>query len=148
MTVKNARGVKLFLKVGNGASPEVFTAFCTINAQRGITFTAGTREFPLIDCNDPDAIAWILREKDSLSAAFTGAGQLNTPDVEEFFDWLKEEDSRNCQVVLDVPAIDGGIIWEGKWHLTEFSITGDRGTKQEASITAASDGEISLVPNS
>ena len=32
MTVKHARGVKLVLKVGNGASPEVFTAKCSIKS--------------------------------------------------------------------------------------------------------------------
>jgi hypothetical protein len=145
--VKHARGLKLLLKVGDGASPETFTALCTVNSQRGIVFTSPTNEFPEIDCSDPDAISWLLREKVSLSGAFTGAGILNTPDVEDMFDWLVSPDSKNCQVVVDVPALDGGIIFEGAWHLTDFGITGDRGAKMEGNITLASDGEISKAAN-
>jgi hypothetical protein len=145
--IKNARGVKLLLKVGDGASPETFAQFCSINTQRGLSFTTATNDNIDIDCDDPDALAWLAREKVSISATFTGSGTLNTPDVEEFFEWLSSPDSKNCQVVVDVPAASGGVIFEGRWHLTDFEITGDRGTKQECSITCTSDGEISLVPN-
>jgi len=147
-TVKHARGVKLLVKVGDGADPEVFSAYCTINSTRGITFTSTTREFNLPDCSNPDQIAWVAREKDGLSVNVTGGGILNTPDVEEFFDWWKSEDSKNVQIVVDVPSVDGGVIFEGAFHLTEFGITGDRGGKQEASITLASDGEVTATANS
>lgn len=145
--VKHARGVKLVLKVGNGASPEVFTAKCSINAARGISFAAATRDFAVPDCTDPDMIAWLSREKESLSVAFSGAGMLNTPDVEDFFDWWRDEDPKNCQVVVDVPSADGGVIFEGLYHLTDFGITGDRGGKQEMTISLASDGEITCGAN-
>lgn len=145
--VKHARGVKLVLKVGNGADPEVFTAKCSINAARGISFSATTREFNIPDCSDPDMITWLAREKDSLSVSVTGAGMLNTTDVSDFFDWWKGEDAKNCQVVVDVPSADGGVIFTGAYHLTEFSITGDRGGKQECAITLASDGEVTSAAN-
>jgi hypothetical protein len=146
--VKNARGVKLLLKVGDGGNPEVFAAFCSINAARGISFTAATREFNVPDCTNPDQIAWLAREKESLSVSVTGAGMLNTPDVQSFFDWWTDEDSRNCHLVVDVPSADGGVIFEGAFHLTEFSVTGDRGAKMEVSLTLASDGAVTSVPNS
>ena len=145
--VKHARGVKLLLKVGDGASPEVFSTFCSINAARGISFTSTTTDFNLPDCDDPEQIAWVVREKDGLSASVTGAGVLNTPDVEGFFDWLASPDSKNCKVVVDVPAVDGGIVFSGAFHLTDFEITGDRGGKMECSITLASDGEITSAAN-
>lgn len=145
--VKHARGVALLLKLSNGASPEVLTIYCSINAARGITFTSATNDFSIPDCVDLDKIAWLAREKVSLSVGVTGAGILNTPDVKPFFDWWKSEDSRTCEIVVDVPAADGGVIFAGKLHLTEFSITGDRGAKQEVSITLASDGEVTCVAN-
>lgn len=145
--VKHARGVQLLLKVGNGADPEVFTAKCSINAARGITFTAATNDFEIPDCTDPVKIAWIAREKSSLSVAVTGAGILNTPDVQAFFDWWQSPDSVNCQVIVDVPSADGGVVFAGAYHLTDFSITGDKGAKQECSITLASDGEVTCVAN-
>lgn len=145
--VKHARGVKLLLKVGDGGGPEVFSTFCSINAARGITFTSATRDFAVPDCTDPDQIAWLAREKESLSVSVTGSGMVNTPDVEAFFDWWKSEDSKNCQVVVDVASVDGGVIFEGAFHLTEFSITGDRGSKMETSISLASDGEVTSTAN-
>lgn len=145
--VKHARGVKLVVKIGDGAEPEVFTALCTINAARGISFTSATRDFVEPDCADPDLIGWIIREKESLSVSVTGGGMLNTPDVEDVFDWWKDELSKNVQVVVDVPSADGGVIFEGAFHLTDFEITGDRGAKQEATMTLQSDGEITLVAN-
>lgn len=146
--VKHARGVKLLLKVGDGASPETFAAYCTVNAARGITFTSATNDFNIPDCDDPDQIGWLAREKVSLSVAVTGAGILNTPDVQDFFDWWSSENSKNCQIVVDVPSADGGVIFEGAFHLTEFAITGDRGAKQEANLTLASDGEVTCTANS
>lgn len=145
--VKHARGLKLVLKVGNGADQQVFTAKCSINSARGITFTAATNDIALPDCDDDELLAWLVREKVSVSAAFNGAGMLNTPDVQEFFDWSTSPDSVDCQVVVDVPSADGGVIFEGAWHCTEFGITGDRGAKQECSIALASDGVITCAAN-
>lgn len=146
--VKSARGVTLLLKVSDGSSPEGFTSFCTVNAARGITFTAATNEFNIPDCQDPDLIGWLAREKVSLSVGVTGAGILNTPDVQAFYDWWSNEDSKNCQIVVDVPGADGGVIFEGLFHLTDFAITGDRGAKMEATLTLASDGEVTSDTNS
>jgi predicted secreted protein len=145
--VQHARGVKLLLKVGDGASPEVFTAYCTINAARSISGTAATNDFNIPDCEDPDALAWISREKVSLSYSVAGAGILNTPDTELFTEFLADPDPRNCQIIVDVPAADGGVIFEGAFHLTEFQITGDRGGKMEASIALVSDGEVTVTDN-
>lgn len=145
--VKHARGVKLLIKVGDGADPEVFTAMCSINAARSISGEAGTNDFNIPDCEDPDALAWVVREKNSLSYSFSGAGILDTDNVETFTDWLADPSSRNAQIVVDVPAADGGVIFAGAWHLTGFEITGDRGGKMETSISGVSDGEITVTAN-
>lgn len=145
--VKHARGVKLLIKVGDGASPEEFATPCSINAERGITFTAGSNDQDIPDCANPDAIAWVVREKSNLSASITGSGVLDTSDVETFFDWLKSEDPKNVKVIVDVPSTDGGVIFTGAFHLTEFSITGNRGEKMQASISLSSSGEITSGAN-
>lgn len=143
--VKHARGVKLLIKVGDGAAPEVFTAFCTVNAARSIAGEAATNDFNIPDCEDPDAMGWLAREKVSLSYSLSGAGILNTPDVEVFADYLADPLSRNCEIIVDVPAADGGVIFAGKFHLTAFEITGDRGGKMEATISMVSDGEVTVT---
>lgn len=145
--VKHARGVKLLLKIGNGQIPEQFIAKCSFNAARGITFSSTTNDFVIPDCTNPDKIGWVAREKASVSVAVTGAGILNTPDVQDMYDYAISEEPRNCQVVVDVPSGDGGVVFEGPFHCTDFGITGDRGGKQECSISLASDGEVTCVAN-
>jgi len=141
--VKYLRGVKLLVKVGDGESPEVFTTYCTINAARGISFAASTNDFNIPDCADPDLMAWLVREKVSISGDISGAGTLNTPDTEEFFDWVKSPDTRNVQVHLDaVSMANGGGYWAGAYHCTQFEVTGDRGGIAEASVQLLSSGEV------
>ena len=145
--LKDASGVKLRIKVGDGLSPETFAAPCLINTTRGITFSSTTNEFAQIDCDNPDLVAWTLREKALLSCSISGAGTLNTPDVQDFVDWVTSENPKNVQVVVDVPSADGGVIFSGSFHLTEFAITGNRGAKQECTITLLSDGAITSAAN-
>lgn len=146
-TIKKASGVKLLLKVEDQDTPGLFVAFCSINAGRGVKFTSTFGEFPDIDCDDPEGVAWIAREKKDVSCSIDGAGTLNTPDLAEFYAWQVSPDSRNCQVVVDVDPMDGGVIFEGTFHLGDFGVTGDRGTKQEVTIAAVSDGAVTMVPN-
>ena len=120
-------------------------AWCTVNAARSISGEAATNDFNIPDCEDPDAMGWLAREKVSLSYSLTGAGILNTPDVEEFHDFLIDPLSRSSEIVVDVPAVDGEVIFAGKFHLTGFEITGDRGAKMEATITMVSDGEVTVT---
>lgn len=145
--VKHARGVKLLLKVGDGNSPEVFTGLCTINTDRELAFDAATNDFAIPDCSDVDLVAWLAREKVSLSSSFTGGGTVNTPDLTRIDAFLRDPDSRNCQIVMDVPAADGGVIWEGPYHLTNWKLSGTIGAKAQGSITLASDGEVTMTVN-
>lgn len=144
--VKYARGVQLLVMVGDGGSPEVFTAFCTVNAQRTLVGDAKTNDFIIPDCADPMALAWLAREKISVEYQVTGAGILNTPDVQAFSDWLADPLSHNCQIVVNVDQADGGVIFAGPFHLTHFELTGNRGTKMEATLTLISDGEVLVSP--
>lgn len=145
---KTARGTKLLFKIGDGESPETFTAICTINTSRGIVFSANMSEQSVPDCADPDLPAWIDRNKESLSAAVNGAGLLNTPDIDLMFEFLKDPDSRNCQFVVDVPSADGGRVFEGFFHCTQFEVTGEGAQNSTASLAFASDGEITIANNS
>lgn len=137
--VAHAKGVTLVLKVGDGASPEVFTAKCSINAERGISFTSTLSDTPIPDCTDPEAIAALARDKTDYSASITGSGLLDIGEELEFFNWLISPDSKNCKVIV---AGAGGTTFSGAWHLGEFSLTGNRGGKIECSISLSSDGAV------
>ncbi|WP_292052153.1 phage tail tube protein [Brevundimonas sp. UBA5866] len=143
--VNSTRGVKLVVKVGNGASPEVFTKLCTINAERGITFNAQTNDATVPDCDDPDKIAWLAREKQSLSVDVTGGGMNHKSDNKKLWDWWRSEDSRNCQVILDDDDPANVITYEGAFHLTQFDMTGNVGEKVNSTMTLSSDGEVTAT---
>jgi hypothetical protein len=141
---RGTSGLKLLLLVGDGGSPEGFTHPCSINAERGITFTAGMSEEDGFNCEDPDEIGWVLREKTKLSCAITGGGKVVMSDVPFFFEWLTSNESRNCKVKVDAP---GGQTFTGAFHLSEFPLTGNKGEKMATSISLASDGEVVMAAN-
>lgn len=139
---KTVRGTKILVKVGDGGTPEVFAHNCSINGARSFQLSAGTNEVAVPDCDDPELMAWLVREKVSVSATVQGAGVCNTPDIELFQAWAASSDAKNCRIVVDVPGADGGGYWSGAFHCTDFTISGDRGQSSEISVTLVSTGEV------
>jgi hypothetical protein len=148
--VKHMRGVKLLIKIGDGATPtETFTPYCTINATRSFSIKAATNRVVIPDCDDPDLPGWMATEKTSLTGDIAGAGMLNTPDVAFLDAYARSPDSKNVQVHMDgVSAGDGGGYWQGAYQMTEFTVTGEKGGKTEAALAFESDGEVPFVPYS
>lgn len=140
--VQQTSGSKLVLKVGNGATPEVFNTLCTINASRGITFNKGMNDEETIDCDNLEAIAWRASTATSLSVDVTGGGKLHKPDVKKAWDWWKSEEAKNCLLILDDDDEDNVITFSGAFHLTSFDITGERRAKVDSSLSLTSEGEI------
>ena len=140
-------GKSLLIKVGDGESPETFTHNCSINAERGLVLSAQTNDVNVPDCDDPDLMAWVEREKVSLSGQINGAGTLNAEDVDLYFAWLKDPLARNVKVVTDIAGASGGRVFTGAWHCTNFEISGNRGEKCSCSITLLSSGEITIANN-
>ena len=134
------RGTKLYIKVGDGASPEVFSHPCLINAERGITFRSNASDIVVPDCTTPDDPAWRELVKDALSAGVTGAGVLDNvlATIQAYTDWWKGDTAKNVQVWL-------GTIgrWQAPFKLTEWAITGERTNKINVNLTLESDGEVS-----
>lgn len=140
--VKGAKGSKILIKFGDGNSPEVFTHYCSINAEREFALEANLNEDLAINCDDPDAPGWVDREVESLSGQITGAGQLNTPDWRILRRRMVAGEAINMQVVLDVSAADGGEIATGAFIISNLTKTGDRGGKIQAAITLQSTGPL------
>lgn len=141
--VKTTRWSKLVLKVGNGATPEVFTPLCSINAARGITFNANTTEDSVPDCDDLEKVQWLIREKVSLSVDISGAGKIHKTDVKQMVDWHASPEPTNCIVVLDDADADNVIQFKGAYHLNTFSMSGDPGSPSVTSdIALQSTGEV------
>lgn len=140
---KVLRGTKLLVKVSDGAGTPVFAHPCLINAARGFALNAETNTTNVPDCDDPDLLSWASTEKRSLSASISGAGVLHTPDTEQYFDWVKSATPKDVRVELNgVTGANGGGYFAGKFHLTQFELTGDLGEKVQCSISMQNDGAV------
>jgi hypothetical protein len=145
-TVKYLSGTQLLVQIGDGASPEVFSADCLINTDRGISFESETNRQVIPDCDNPDDPAWSVMDKDGLSATISGSGMLHTPSVSEWFDWYNGNDGKNVRVLLNgVTLANGGGHWAGSFKLTAFEVTGARNEKSQVSVTLESDGPVTWV---
>jgi predicted secreted protein len=132
-------GTQLLIKIGNGASPEVFSHPCLINAERGIAFNSTTNDIIVPDCTNVDDPAWREVMKDGLSATITGAGIMDNvlATIQSYHTWFIDQDGKNVQVWISTIG-----KWVGSFKLTQFEITGARNEKINVSITLESDGVI------
>lgn len=137
--ITTLRGTQLYIKVGDGASPETFAHPCLINTKRGIKFQSSTNKVIVPDCDNPEDPAWSDAIKDALSASIDGAGTLdNKSAVVSFYDgWFRDTNSRNVQVWLGTMG-----HWDGAFHLTNWEVNGDRNDNAQATLTLESDGVL------
>lgn len=140
---KVVRGKNLLIKVSDGGGTPVFAHPCLINAARGIVFTAETNQTRIPDCDDPELIAWIKREKTAIGATINGAGVLHTADTEFYFNWVTSADPIAVRVELyGVTLANGGGYFAANFHCTSFELTGDIGDHVQSSIGLESDGAV------
>lgn len=135
------RATKLLVQLGDGASPEVFTAPCGLTT-KGIDLTATTQDDEVQDCDDPDAPIWVARGIASLSAGISGSGTLAMESLETWRDWFLSGDPKNIRVKLDLPGASGGGYYAMSAVLTAFNQNGEGKGLVQASITIQSNGEV------
>lgn len=133
------KGTQLYIKIGDGASPEVFAHPCLINAERGVTFRSNTNDIIVPDCSNPDDPAWRELVKDALSVGVTGSGILDNvlATIQSYDTWYRSDDGKNVQIWLGTIG-----YWQGSFKLTEWNPSGDRNAKITSTITLESDGEV------
>ena len=136
---------KLYISLGDGADPEVFTSPCGLTS-RGLTFTKDLNDVTVPDCDDPDAPSWTERAVRTLSGEATGAGILAAEALPTWQDAFTSTDAGNVRVGINAPAADNGGYYAGRMHLSSFGVTGDLGDKLQVAVTLVSDGELVWVP--
>ena len=126
---------ELLIEVGDGASPEVFTAPCGLTS-KGFNGTADTSDTSVPDCDDPDAPAWKERAVTALSRDISGDGVLASEYKVTWDTWFSSGLTKNVRITI------GGLVWTGAYLLSGFNITGALGEKLKVSVSMQSDGEI------
>jgi predicted secreted protein len=138
---------KLLIQLGDGASPEVFSAPCGL-ITKGINFSAEASDTLVPDCDDPDLPSWIERQIRSLSAGISGSGVLATAAFPIWQAYFFSGAAKNARVKIDTTLANNGGHFAGSFVLTSFNITGELGDKIQVEIEMASDGEVVWVPAS
>lgn len=139
--VKAINGSKLIIRIDDGTGSN-FVARCSINAARGIEFTAAVNETEIPDCDALDEPGWMEREIGAKSGNITGEGMLHTTDLDFFWTWFDSGDARGVQVAVDTLAADGGGYWYGDAVLPSFNpAAAGRREKATFSCNIQSDGK-------
>lgn len=123
------------IAVGDGQSPETFTAPCGLTA-KGFGLTANTNEVNVPDCDDPDAPAWVERDVVSLSGDISGSGVMDEDYQATWYAWLESAATRNVQISV------GDYRYEGAFILSSFRVVGNLGDKVQVEVAMQSSGEV------
>lgn len=135
MAVDKVKGTQLYIKVGDGASPEVFTHPCLINMKRGIKFQSSANKVIVPDCDNPDDPAWQETFVDGLNISVDGAGKLDAAAVPTYDTWWRGGEAKNVQVWLGTKG-----YWSVPMKLPGWSVDGDRNNYCDVSVTMESHG--------
>lgn len=133
------KGGKVRVMLGDGASPETFSAPCGLT-QRAVTLSKALNEVSIPDCQDPDKVDWLGRDAASLSMAISGEGVLASESIEAWFDAAESIDSVNVKVEIEFPATT--YTYTGKMHVESLEIGGNNGERATVSVSMQSDGEM------
>lgn len=132
-------GVQLQIQIDNGltGTSQAYVHPCMINAQRGVQWQTTGQDEEVPDCSDPTSMAWNLHTKSGINGTISGAGKLDSSSVATFWSWLIGDIAKTIKVSYGGTA--GGVI-TGSWKLTDFDVTGDRGSVAAATLTMKSHG--------
>jgi hypothetical protein len=131
-------GQSVLVKIGDGASPEVFAHDCMINLTRGFTIDANMIEEEVFDCDAPDAPAVIYRLKRSVSISVTGTGKCHKTSLSTWLAYAKSASAKNVKIEI---AGTGGQRITLAMHCGSFGIEGEPKNYATANVSLASHGD-------
>lgn len=120
-------------------TPGTYAAPCGFTS-KSLTLTKNLSEVNIPDCDDPDAVAWVGRDAESLSAAVSGEGIIAAESVEAWLDAWESEDSINVLLEIEFPAKT--VSWMGKMHVASLNPATEQGGRVTMAVEMQSDGEL------
>lgn len=136
---------KLKIEIGDGASPEVFSAPCGFT-QKAFNRTKTLNEVQVPDCDDPDAPVQVERDVASITWAITGQGVLAGEAVAMWDKFFDSTDSRNVKITEEFAAPIGNVVWIGKAHLESYDKAAQVGQRVTANVSLQGDGALTRTP--
>lgn len=136
---------KFKIEIGDGATPEVFTAPCGFT-QKSFNRTKALNEVQIPDCDDPDAPVVTARDVASISWSVAGQGVLAGESLAMWDAFFNSTTSRNIKITEQFASPIGDIVWTGKAHLESFEKSGQVGQRVTANVSLQGDGALTRSP--
>lgn len=142
------KSTRVYIAIGDGAEPEVFTPLCGIST-KGFQQTRATSDTTDWDCADPDAIPITVRDVNQTDWTISGSGLLHRPLLATLQDAFDTTVPANFRFVFDEPTGDEVIdgYYQGPGIITDLNVTGTNGEYVQISITISAAGPKTFVAN-
>lgn len=136
---------KQAILIGNGATPEVFTAPCGLTSLTKTT-NVETNTVNIPDCTDPDLSSWLGIDEISRQIQLVFGGVLNTESLLMWQTWDLAGGYKNVRWFRNLDTTDGGGYLSGSALLSAFEETGEQKQRYQISGTLIYDGKPTWVP--
>jgi len=128
---------KFRVLLGDGATPEAFTAPCGFTS-RSFSRSKELSDIVIPDCDNPDAPSHVARDVRSLSSSISGSGVLAKTALPTWEAAYDSAESVNCRIEMDWG--DTTITYEQRFHLSSMELSGEDGGRVQISVSMESDG--------
>lgn len=136
---------KLRVLLGDGATPEVFSAPCGFT-ERSFVRSKALNEVILADCDNEDLAPAVGRDVASVDWSVSGQGVLAAESVVVWDRFVEQTTSKNVRIELIFPSPLGTLTYTGAAHLESFEVTGSVGNRVTASVNIVADGVLTRSP--
>lgn len=136
---------KMRVYLGDGGSPEVFTAPCGFTEQ-AFNRSKSLNETNVPDCDDPDAPVVVTRDVASISWGVSGQGVMASEALATWDAFYDSTTSINVKIELVYPAPTGTITYVGAAHLESFEIAATVGNRVTINVSLSGDGALIRTP--
>lgn len=107
---------------------------------KSFTLTKNLQEIDIPDCDDPDAVAWVGRDAQNLSAVITGDGVAAAESVPLWNDAWQAVDSVPAQIEIEFSS--GVLTYTGYFQVDELAFTAEQAARVTLAVNMQSDGEV------
>jgi len=128
------------LLIGNGGSPEVFSAPCGITSLTNSTST-NTSDVDIPDCDDPDLVVWLGIDEVSKRLTLTFSGTIAQQSLLLWQNWRLDGGKRNVRWFRNLTDLTLRGYLQGLALLTEFEETSEARGRYTFTGTIIFDGK-------
>jgi hypothetical protein len=114
--------VQLTILLGNGGSPETFSAPATVNAKRGVNLTSNAATTEVPDVTNPLSPSKTMRTVVSLDSNIDGEGIMDHADLATWTTWWQSGLQKNIEVFAGPNT--GDVTIAAPYILTSLQVTG------------------------